>query len=231
MGQSPEQIRHDIERTREGMDETLGHIEDRVTPSRVLHRRTEKVRGAWGSVRDRVMGSAHDAGNQGSQLTDQASARLGQASDEASATLQRAGDQVSSTFHQATDEASQRLEQAQRAGRDQFQGNPLAAGLVAFGLGALVGSLLPETEKEHELAEQAKDRLEPVTEGVTAELKSAGQEVAEDMKQEAQQAVEETKQTVADAAETVKGDAKGAADHVRDESQDRAQQVKSEAQR
>lgn len=38
------------------------------------------------------------------------------------------------------------------------QGNPLAAGLIAFGAGMLVASLLPETEAESHAAVQLRDR-------------------------------------------------------------------------
>ena len=47
---------------------------------------------------------------------------------------------------------------AATAARRQTQGNPLAAGLIAFGVGWLVSSLLPDSQKERELAHQLKDR-------------------------------------------------------------------------
>lgn len=218
MGQSPDEIRHDIERTREGMDETLDHIEDRVTPSRIVERRTARVRGAWSGVRDKVMGSAEDARRGGSQLTDDAGARL-----------DRKTDELSGRFDEATDEMGDRLQHAQQVGKEQYRGNPLAAGLIAFGAGALLGSLLPETEKEHQLAEDVKGRLEPVAQDLSTELKSAGQDLADDLKHEAQDAVEHTKQTAAQAADAVKQDATSSAEHVRDESRGRAEQVKDEA--
>ena len=44
------------------------------------------------------------------------------------------------------------------------QGNPLAAGMIAFGLGMLVSSLIPSTEKEREAVSQLQENLEPVKE-------------------------------------------------------------------
>jgi hypothetical protein len=54
-------------------------------------------------------------------------------------------------------------------------GNPLAAGLIAFGAGWLVSSLLPATRREQELADQAKqvaqEKVQPVAQQVAAEVR------------------------------------------------------------
>src|SRR5918997_802868 len=41
----------------------------------------------------------------------------------------------------------------------QTQGNPLAAGMIAFGVGWLVSILLPASEKEKQLAQQAESAV------------------------------------------------------------------------
>lgn len=205
MGQSPEELRYDIDRTREGMDATLDHIEDRVSPSRIVERRKARVRTVVGDVRDRVMGTAHDVRAQSQAKADHAGSRL----------------------DDMGNEMKDRVDHLQEAGKRQYRGNPLAAGLIAFGAGALVGSLLPETEQEHQIAEGLQDRLQPVAD----ELKSAGQHVAQDLKEDAQEAVEHTKEAASDAAQTVKEDAQTSADDLRMESKERAQHVQDEARR
>jgi gas vesicle protein len=205
MGQSPEELRYDIERTRAGMDNTLDHIEDRVSPGRIVERRKARMRDAVSGVRDRVMGTAHDVRAQGQAKADNAGSRLDDM-----------GNQM-----------SERVDHLQEAGKRQYRGNPLAAGLIAFGAGALLGSLLPETEPEHQVAENLQERLQPVA----GELKSAGQQVAEDLKEDAQEAVEHTKETAADAAETVKEDARTSAQDVKEESRERAEHVQEQARR
>ena len=39
------------------------------------------------------------------------------------------------------------------------QGNPLAAGVIAFGLGMLVSSLIPSAEKERDAVSRLQDNL------------------------------------------------------------------------
>src|SRR4030095_2641697 len=70
-------------------------------------------------------------------------------------------------------EAREAVRQAPRRMKRRAQGNPLAAGVIAFGLGMLVSSLIPSTEKEREAVSQLQENLEPVKEKDT--------EVAKDM--------------------------------------------------
>ena len=56
MGQSPEELRREIEQTRMGMSENLDAIGDRVSPGRIVERRTNRVRNSVTSLRERVMG-------------------------------------------------------------------------------------------------------------------------------------------------------------------------------
>ncbi len=66
--------------------------------------------------------------------------------------------------------------------RRKAQGNPLAAGVIAFGLGMLVSSLIPSSEKEREAVSQLQDNLEPVKEKAAEVAK----DMAENLKQPAQ---------------------------------------------
>lgn len=56
----PDRIRSDIERTREELGEDVDALADKVTPSKVVHRQTSRVRSAVRSARDRVMGVGDD---------------------------------------------------------------------------------------------------------------------------------------------------------------------------
>ena len=42
---------------------------------------------------------------------------------------------------------------------DLLTTNPMISGLAAFALGAIAGALIPETQKEHELLGETRDRL------------------------------------------------------------------------
>lgn len=61
MSNSADEIRSDIERTRQDLGMDVDALADKVTPSKIVDRQMGKVRGAIGSVRDRVMGAADDA--------------------------------------------------------------------------------------------------------------------------------------------------------------------------
>lgn len=104
------------------------------------------------------------------------------------------------------------------------RGNPWAAGLIAFGAGALLSSLFPATEVEKEAAATIKDKAEPLTE----QAKEAAKDLAESVKEPAQQAVQQVKDRATDAADTVKDETRSSASDVASSSKDAAQQVREQ---
>jgi len=96
------------------------------------------------------------------------------------------------------------------------KGSPIAAGLIAFGAGLLISSMLPAGQAERQAAEKIKDTAQPMVDDLTDTVK----EVAANLKDPAQQALEQVKSTAADAATTVKDEAGSAADDVRDQAQE-----------
>lgn len=67
MSDSPEEIRAEIERTRRELGGDVDALADKVSPTKIMERQGNKVKNAVGSVRDRVMGVADDAGSSLSQ--------------------------------------------------------------------------------------------------------------------------------------------------------------------
>jgi hypothetical protein len=98
----------------------------------------------------------------------------------------------------------------QRGVARKTRGNPLAAGLIAFGTGLLISSLIPPSEKEQELAGTLKEKAEPVT----RELAGAARETAEHLKEPAQDAVASVKDTATAGAENVKDEAQSQGDSM-----------------
>ena len=96
--------------------------------------------------------------------------------------------------------------------KTKTQGNPLAAGLIAFGAGLLVSSLIPASQKEREAADALKSAAEPLT----TELTDAAKHVAEGLKEPAQDAMENVRATAADATGHVKAEGETAAADVKD---------------
>ena len=63
MSTSPDAIRADIEQTRRELGGDVDALADKVTPSKIVDRQKDKVRGAFGSLRERIMGAADGAGS------------------------------------------------------------------------------------------------------------------------------------------------------------------------
>ena len=139
---------------------------------------------------------------------------MGSASDAADT-----GQQVATTMGDAVSNAPNAV--ARKA-----QGSPIAAGLIAFGAGLLVSSMLPASRVEQQAAEKVKDTAQPMVDDLTDTAK----EVAGNLKEPAQQALEEVKSTATDAAATVKDEATSAADDVKSQAQDSKDTVQQAAQ-
>ncbi len=183
MTNSPDAIRADIERTRRELGSDVDALTDKVTPSKIVHRQTSKVKGAVGSVKDRVMGVASDVRENAADATHSASGKLG-------ATPSRAADAT--------------------------HGNPIAVGLIAFGIGWLAASLVPASDKEKEVAASVKDAAQPIVDDAAEAVK----ETAENLKEPAEHAAERVKESAAEAVGHVKDEAATAADTVKSDAAD-----------
>jgi hypothetical protein len=192
MSNNPDEIRRDIERTRQELSNDVDLLTEKVSPTKVMERRVERARDAVSSVKEKVMGSA----------TDTKSA--------AGSGLGTAQDKVSSAASSVADTASA----APQMARQKAQGNPLAAGVIAFGAGWLLSSLLPASEKEQQAAAAIKDKASEHSDKLTAPLTEAAQQAKENLRAPAQQAAESIKSTATDAASTVKVETQSASEDV-----------------
>lgn len=191
MGKSASEVRSEIEGTRQDMSETIDAIADRSSPGRIIQRRRQRVSDGWRSVRERVMGRAHDTDGS-------------------------AGDAAQGVGGTARDAAASVVEGGRRAPDkviEQIQGNPIAVGLIAFGGGLLVASLIPPSEAEQRVAGQVVEKAQPVRD----ELQRAGQEVVEDLRSTAEQGAEQVKQRATEAAESVQEDVRVSTGNVTEE--------------
>jgi ElaB/YqjD/DUF883 family membrane-anchored ribosome-binding protein len=109
------------------------------------------------------------------------------------------------------DDAIDAARRAPQAAREQVEGNPLAAGLLAFAAGLVVAAVLPETGKERELARS----VQPYLESAASEVGAVAQDSAEALKPAAREAAEHMKQQAQQSGEAVKEDAKHSAQSVR----------------
>jgi gas vesicle protein len=206
MSDNPDAIRSDIEATRARLGTNVDAVADKVTPANIVHRQTDKVKDAVTGVKERIMGAA-DTTSSNIQDRVHHAAHTG------------TGHSTGDTLHEAKDNVSAKLSDAGTAishAPDQVktktQGNPLAAGLIAFGAGMLISSLIPPSEKEREAAQQLKTAAEPLATQVT----DAAKDMVQDLKEPAQEAMENVKATATDAAQHVKAEGQGAATDVKD---------------
>ena len=190
MGQSTEELRAEIEQTRQSMTYDVDALQDKVSPSAIVERRKEAARSRARGMRDKVMGTAHSLGSS-----------------------------TSGTAGSTMDSATGAVGSVKGTAQDKVQGAPLAAGLVAFGAGMIVSALIPASETEAVAAGHVVDAAKEHGQPVVDQAKSVAQDVAEDVKETATQAAAEVKDTAAEGADRVKSEGQSGVDEVRSQAQ------------
>jgi ElaB/YqjD/DUF883 family membrane-anchored ribosome-binding protein len=171
MGQSTEELRRDIARTRDELSGDLEAIGDRVSPKRMMERRTSRVKDFFATSRSRVFGRADDV---------------------RSGTVDRA-QQAAETMRDIPDRAV-----------EQVEGNPLAAGAVAFGMGFLAAVVFPGSQTEARAAQRLAEEAEPITEGMTEGAKEAARQVAASAQEAGREVATQLKESATDKAQQLK---------------------------
>ena len=224
MATESDQLKRDIEQTRRELSQDVDALTEKVTPARVVQRRVDRTKNAVGNIRERVMGPVTERfSGQGTTVYGSSGPGAGERASEA---LSSAKSSVAGTASDAGDAARS----AAGTAKATAEGNPLAAGVIAFGVGWLVSSLLPASAREQQAAARVKDVATEHAAPVQEKLKEAAGEVQEALREPAQQAVDSVKSTATDAAASVKGEAASSATDVRDEAKQAGQTVRSEAQ-
>jgi hypothetical protein len=216
----PDEIRADIERTRAALSDDVDDLAESVRPKNLAQRQVDKVKEAASGVKERVMGADDDdySASAVGTVSDKASSAQGAVADGAYAAKDAVADRAYAardTVSEKASDAGEAVKQAPRRMRRKAQGNPLAAGVIAFGLGMLVSSLIPSTEKEREAVSQLQDNLEPVKEKASEVAKDIG----EGLKPAAQDAAESVKTTAQEGVGSVKQEGQSAAADVKDQAQ------------
>ncbi len=222
MSSDPDQIRNEIEQTQQELSADVDALTEKLSPPRIVERRVQATRDAMTNVKDKIMGSTGQSAPGAWETTDSQTASLGQAITDRAST---ARDSAAASLSSVTDTARS----APGLVRRQATGNPLAAGLIAFGAGWLLSSLLPASEPEQQVATQVKDFATEHGRPVAQQLGEAGQQAAQQLRESAQRRAESVKDTAADAASTVSGEAQAAASHVTSQAQESASAVREQA--
>ena len=214
----PDVIRRQIEDTRRELSYDVDALNEKVNPARVVDRRVSAAKGRMSNLKEKVMGSAHETTSQAHGMASNAAGSVQGAASSAADSVSNAASTAVGAVQQAPDTVIR-----------QAQGNPLAAGLIAFGVGWLVSSLMPASEKERQLAQQAETAVRENKDALLAPAKEAAQEMGDQLRPAAQQAAEEVRATAQDAAQTVKDEGRSAAQDVQGQAQQSKQAVQGQA--
>jgi vacuolar-type H+-ATPase subunit H len=186
VGTRPDEIKDEIEQTRGELASDVDRLADRTVPSRVAERKWEGVKDTARSVADTVMGARDSATEAASSATDN---------------VQEKAQSVAGTVKDTPDLVAR---QARR--------NPLAVGLIAFGAGLLVASLLPETDAEKRAGAAVAERSEGLVEQaketsrqMVGELSDAARDAAEQVKQTGREAASDTAEQARESGRTTVG--------------------------
>ncbi len=197
MGTTEADLRRSAERDRARMGETLDAIGDRLSPERVVERRKAAVGQGFKRMREAVMGSPGYV-------------------EPATQRAREGAQNVASTAADAARSAADNVRHAPDVIADQTRGNPIAAGVVAFGAGMLLATLFPKTDTEQQLIGDAR----PAIDRAKQELQGTGRELAADVRDQAKTA-----------AQNVSEAGKEAASNVAEQTKSSAQQVAQETKR
>jgi uncharacterized protein YjbJ (UPF0337 family) len=195
MGQSTEELSGDIATTRQSLASDLDALQDRVSPAAIVERRKSAAKARVGSLRDRVMGTAHDL------------------RDTTTGGASSAGGSVQDTMGSARDAASSAASTAQ----DRYQGAPLAAGLVAFGAGMVIAAMLPASEREAVAAGKVVDAAKENAQPAMDAAKGQAQQMAQQVGETASDAAPQVKAAAGDSASRVTSEGRSSAESVRND--------------
>ncbi|MEV0902487.1 DUF3618 domain-containing protein [Actinoplanes sp. NPDC049802] len=189
MAEEPDRLKQEIETTRATLSRDVDLLAEKTSPRQAAKRR-------WTAVKEKVMGTTEDTGHTAREQAH----RIG---DKAS--------ELSSTAGEKANAAAGKVRETPRAVARQTQGNPLAAGIIAFGVGMLTASLMPVTDAERRAGQQLKEHGGDLTDKV----KDVAGDLKGDLGGTVRHAAGEVRETAADAARATGDTARSDARDVR----------------
>lgn len=127
-------------------------------------------RGRMAEMKDRVSDAADTAREKVSEKIDEAREGASHLSD-------RAGDRA----HEMHERARYQAMRARMRSRDMMTSSPLVMGLAAAAFGAVIGAMIPESERENQLFGETRDRLADRASGVAREGLDRAKHIAKDV--------------------------------------------------
>jgi len=187
---TPDEIRAEIEQTRGTLGSDVDALADKVSPSSIAHRQTEKVKSRFQGVRDSVMGAADSARSS-------------------------ASGSASGATDQAKDAAQRGVEKAKgnplAVGLIAFGAGWLASSLIPTSskeeelAGELKDRAAPLVDQVKETAKDVGSQLGDSAKEHVQDLKGTAQDAAQTVKDEAQGAASDVKDNAQSSAQDVRG--------------------------
>ncbi|GAA4877487.1 DUF3618 domain-containing protein [Kitasatospora terrestris] len=229
MGATPDQLRGEVEARRAHLAHHVDLLADRMAPRRVARRRIDASRRRLTDMKEQVMGTANDTAHGTRDLAERAGDTAGQLAHRVGDTAGQLGQRIGDTAGQASDAVQHTPARVRR----QTRGNPLAAGIIAFGAGMLAGTLLPVSQAEQRAGAHLREHADDLVEPLKQAAGTAAQEIKEEMTEPARDAVESVKSTAQDALDTTKDTGRQAArttaEEVKQTGQDAAREIRDQA--
>jgi ElaB/YqjD/DUF883 family membrane-anchored ribosome-binding protein len=210
MSNDPDRIRWEIENTRNELSSDVDALTDKVNPRRIAGERVGQARGALTRAREKVMGVQSDGHGAGQ--------RMSHAAGSARAFGEQSREQMSHAALAVRDEARSLGQQS----RQQAQGNPLAAGLIAFGAGMLISSLIPPSRPERQWAGQARGKVAEHSGQLREQAGQVGHQMRDNLRDNLREPAQQ-------AAQSVRSTATGSASAVREQGRSAVHQVQGQA--
>ena len=195
MAEEPDRLRQEIEYTRAGLTRDVDRLAEKTSPKQVARRR-------WTAVKEKVMGS-----------TGQATSTVQEKASDLGGTVHEKASHLSDVAGEKAHDAADAVRSAPQAVATQTQGNPIAAGVIAFGVGLLAATLIPVTDAEKRAGQELKDRSEPLADKV----KEVAGDLKDDLGGTVQEAAGRVKETAQDAVQTTRQQAVSSAQDAKDQ--------------
>jgi uncharacterized protein YjbJ (UPF0337 family) len=208
----PAVIEAQIEATREEMSETIAAIEERLAPEHLVEQATGAVRELAGqatsALSEATAGKAQQVAVQTRETAERVRGGLWSTTTQnpIPGTLIAIGlgwlwrQQARSSGRHRADGLPQAMggqrQQSEQGLWRMVETNPLAAGALGLVLGGIVGLIIPETEKEHQVMGETRDRL-------MHEARMAGSQAIGGVQEQVQAVAEQAIQTVTGKAQDV----------------------------
>lgn len=241
MGAEQERLEREIMRERMQLGDNVDALVEKVSPTQAAKRSVGRVAEKATIVKDRIMGSHDDpaptyspygSGGDSSSVADKASSAKDAVADKASDAKDAVADKASDardSLVSAKDSAVDSAGAAAASTKRRAQGNPIAAGLIAFGVGWLASSLIPASNAEKKAGTALRERAEEPVKAAGQQLGEKAKEVAGHLQQPAKEAAGRVQQSATEGVQEVKDTAAGHADNLADEAKDRAGTVQETA--